>query len=86
MEENLHPPSFGQRRERGKRNEVRGKKIKIPLFSPHTSTLSPLVPLSLRTEMPDQIRHDGKEKRPRKWGLTILLTSVPVFREDRDPG
>jgi hypothetical protein len=49
MEENLHPPSFGQRRERGKRNEVRGKKIKIPLFSPHTSTLSPLVPLFRRS-------------------------------------
>jgi len=43
-------PSLGRARvnvndNRGKRNEVRGKKIKIPLFSPHTSTLSPLVPL-----------------------------------------
>ncbi|HNS67719.1 MAG TPA: hypothetical protein PKG97_09020, partial [Mesotoga infera] len=52
------------------------------------SGLSPYSCVPCRAhEMPDRVRHDGKEEeRPRKWGLTILLTSVPVFREERDPG
>jgi len=32
-----------------------------------------------KSKMSDQVRHDGKEEKPRKWGLTILLTSVPFF-------
>jgi hypothetical protein len=81
---------------RGKRNEVRGKKIKIPLFSPHISTLSPLVPLSLRTEMPDQVRHDRKEERtgflsslhlsnllPRTWTRSVGTRNLGATRRNR---
>jgi hypothetical protein len=35
--------------------------------------------------MPDQVRHDGKGGKTAKMGTDGLLTSVPVFREDRDP-
>ncbi len=35
--------------------------------------------------MPDQVRHDGEGRKAAKMGTDGLLTSVPVFREDRDP-
>ncbi len=38
-----------------------------------------------KTWMPDQVRHDGKEERPRKTGTDKSLRVCPVFREDRDP-
>jgi len=29
--------------------------------------------------MPDQVRHDGEEERPRKWGLTGSSRLSPFF-------
>jgi len=60
-------------------NDVKG----VRLSSRNAPIRDLVLPLFPRTEMPDQVRHDGKGGKTAKMGTDRLLTSVPVFREER---